>query len=237
MSPESTASAEVLENPIWWGLRTRQSHLSLSYGRASRYDPEVSIFGGVSDFDDESWSDLAHLVPPNPVVRLIGDVPLELPSGWSERRRLGLEQMVLPSANTLEPDELAIRELTDDDVPQILELISLTRPGPFLPRTVETGSYFGHFSDGRLVAMAGERFKPEGFTEISAVCTHPDVRGRGFASTMSSLVAERIFERGETPFLYVATDNVRASSVYRKLGFETTRRHSVVEMKFTSRPQ
>lgn len=232
MATNSETSFEVLENPIWWGLNTRQSHLALSYGRASRYDPEVSIFGGVEKFDEGALSDLSKLVAgDSPVVRLIRPEIPELPPGWIERGRVELDLMVLAPEDVLELEAVNVRKLTTDDVVQILELIALTKPGPFLPRTIETGCYLGYFQGGRLMAMAGERFHPAGFTEISAVCTHPDIRGRGMASAVSHQVATGIFDRGETPFLYVASNNDRAMSVYRKLGFKTRGRHAAVQME------
>lgn len=112
-----------------------------------------------------------------------------------------------------------MRRLTVDDVPQMLALVAATEPGPFRPRTIEMGRYYGHFDGARLVAMAGERLHLDGFTEISAVCTHPDARGRGLASGITGVVAEGIFERDEQPFLHVAENNAGALRVYEGLGF------------------
>ena len=117
-----------------------------------------------------------------------------------------------------------LRRLTIDDVPDMMALVELTRPGPFGERTIEMGRYWGHGdTNGRLVAMAGERLHLEGWTEISAVCTHPDHRGRGLAATLSHHVATAILERGEQPFLHAAEGNDPALSVYRRLGFADRR--------------
>ena len=116
-----------------------------------------------------------------------------------------------------------MRPLGPADVGEMLALVELTHPGPFVVRTVELGGYVGVFDHGALVAMAGERLAPPGFREISAVCTHPDHRGRGLAAGLTTLVARRIIERGEWPFLHHAADNDPARRVYEALGFEFRR--------------
>jgi predicted GNAT family acetyltransferase len=115
------------------------------------------------------------------------------------------------------------RALGPDDVGEMLALVALTRPGPFAGRTVELGGYVGVFDGSTLVAMAGERLAPPGFREISAVCTHPDHRGRGLAAGLTTLVARRIVGRGEWPFLHHAADNEPARRVYEALGFRFRR--------------
>src|SRR5712664_4213450 len=117
----------------------------------------------------------------------------------------------------------SFEELSFSHVDEMLALVELTKPGPFLKRTPQLGSYLGIREAGQLVAMAGERLKPYGYTEISAVCTHPDYRGRGYASSLVSILIQRIVKRDEIPFLYVRTDNVDAIRVYEKLGFKTRR--------------
>jgi predicted GNAT family acetyltransferase len=114
----------------------------------------------------------------------------------------------------------------------MLALVELTKPGPFLKRTPELGSYLGIRQAGQLVAMAGERLKPHGYTEISAVCTHPDYRGRGYASSLVSILIQRITGRNEIPFLHVRTENVDAIRVYEKLGFNTRRIINIVIVTF-----
>ena len=102
-----------------------------------------------------------------------------------------------------------------------MDLVARTEPGPFRPRTYELGTYLGLHRDGRLVAMAGERLHPAGWTEISAVCTEPEYRGRGFAARLVGAVAAGIRARGETPFLHAAADNTGALRLYENLGFRT----------------
>jgi predicted GNAT family acetyltransferase len=110
------------------------------------------------------------------------------------------------------------------DVPAMMELTKLTNPGPFAARTHELGTFLGVKVDGRLVAMAGERMKPADYTEITAVCVHPDYRGRGYAQLLLGAMAREIAARGEIPFLHVFSDNESAIALYRRQGMEIRRR-------------
>jgi predicted GNAT family acetyltransferase len=120
-------------------------------------------------------------------------------------------------------DAPSARRLGPDDAGEMLALVELTRPGPFCIRTVELGNYHGVFHGRTLVAMAGERLRLPGYTEISAVCTHPDFRGRGLAAGLSALVARGILGRGDKPFLHHAAENEPARRIYESLGFEFRR--------------
>jgi len=125
--------------------------------------------------------------------------------------------MVFEARPPAQPN-MSLRRLSIADVPQMLALTKLTEPGPFLPRTIELGAYFGIYDSGLLVAMAGERFKLTGHTEVSAVCTHPDYRGRGYSNGLMSAVIAGIMNRGQTPFLHVRTENP-AVHLYQNMGF------------------
>ena len=212
-----------LDNAVWWALGDRQRHLARTHGRARAYREEVSVFAAVDSFDDGSWADLAALVGPGGTGALSrSSVPDPLPAGWTEELRGRGRQMVL-GREPMVDDDVAIRRLEEHDVPGMLELVAATRPGPFGPRTVETGRYWGHVEDGRLLAMAGERLALDGWTEISAVCTAPEARGRGLASALTGHVAAAILERGGTPFLHVAVSNEPARRLYDHLGFTERR--------------
>lgn len=119
---------------------------------------------------------------------------------------------------TLAHDE-SIVELGDADATEMLELTTLTKPGPFAKRTHQLGTYLGIRRNGKLVAMAGERLKIPGFIEVSAVCTHPEHSGKGFARILMTEVMRRIVDREETPFLHVRESNQHAIALYEKLGF------------------
>jgi predicted GNAT family acetyltransferase len=122
-------------------------------------------------------------------------------------------------------------DLTSDHVPDMLDLVALTQPGPFLPRTIEMGQYLGLYQEGQLVAMAGERMHMTGFCEISAVCTHPQHRGRGYGGGLTTMVAEKIFERGEIPFLHLKPTNEVAMRLYQKLGFRLRKKLKTALLK------
>src|SRR4029077_16164652 len=145
-----------------------------------------------------------------------------LPAGWAIVFQVNSSQMAW-NDSVPPPVKHDIEELNISQVDEMLALVELTKPGPFFRRTPELGSYLGIREAGQIVAMAGERLRPLGYTEISAVCTHPDYRGRGYASSLVSALIQKIVERGEIPFLHVRTENIGAIHVYEKLGFKTRR--------------
>jgi ribosomal protein S18 acetylase RimI-like enzyme len=219
------ADPSPLDNAVWHALTTSHRPFAQLTGRAGRYDPDVSVFAAVDEVDNGSWRDLASVVGPAGTAILFRDTVPDAPSGWT---RLGGgigHQMVL--GELAEVPIPAARPLGSDDVGEMLALVELTQPGPFRVRTVELGTYFGVFEDRELVAMAGERLRFPGFCEISAVCTHPDWRGRGLAAGLTALVAGGIRARGEQPFLHHAADNEPARRVYEALGFELRREISI----------
>jgi len=215
------AGVHPLDNPAYASLSGRHAALAERSGRVLRYPADVSPFVGMpSDPGPRDWADLARLAGPGALVPLAG-VPTRPPADWEVVSSVGGVQMVDADLDPA-PDPEAVR-LTLDDVPEMLALIDRTRPGPFLPRTVLLGTYLGIRREGRLVAMAGERLHPPGWTEISAVCTDPAYRGQGLATRLVHAVAHGIHARGETPFLHAAADNTTAISLYTSLGFRLRR--------------
>ncbi|MCU1486498.1 MAG: acetyltransferase [Actinomycetia bacterium] len=213
--------SELLDNAAWHALTTVHEHHAVVVGRARRYHPDVSVFAAVETIDEEAWADLAELAGPGePITLFKGEIP-EPPAGWGVDFRAVGNQMTTDDV-AHGPDVGAVR-LGADDVDDMLELIEETKPGPFRPRTVELGTYWGVRDQGRLVAMAGERIRVPGWTELSAVCTHPTARGRGLAAALSTRVARGILERGEQPVLHVADGNDGARRVYERLGFTLRR--------------
>lgn len=133
-----------------------------------------------------------------------------------------MDQMVCfqPSGMALRPvRDAEIRQLTANDAPAMVALAKLTEPGPFHLRTIELGIFYGVFHGETLVAMAGQRLSPPGFVEVSAVCTHPDARGHGYAPLLMSTVMDEIIARGKTPMLHSLASNEAALAIYRRLGF------------------
>ncbi|RBY85401.1 GNAT family N-acetyltransferase [Blastococcus sp. TF02A-26] len=216
-------SQHVLDRPAWSALTGPHAHFAERRGDVLRYPADVTPFLGMpsSAPSAQDWADAAALVGPGGLVPLAG-LTGPPPEGWEREFRAPGVQLVDDGVDAA-PDDEAVR-LTVADVPEMLALVGRTRPGPFLPRTIELGTYLGlRDGDGALVAMAGERLHPPGWTEISAVCTDPSARGRGLATRLVRALAHGIRARGETPFLHSAADNSNAIRLYEELGFRLRR--------------
>jgi ribosomal protein S18 acetylase RimI-like enzyme len=221
----------VLDNAGWHALTGPHADFAEGDGRARRYRPDVSVFHAAADDSPDAWGAVAGLATRDGLVVLFRVGALTAPAGWTETFAGDGYQMVLteplgavpdlPSTDPATGHAVTMRPLVDADVDAMVALVALTEPGPFRPRTIELGGYVGVFHDAELVAMAGQRLAPPGYREVSAVCTHPDARRRGYASIVSAAVARPILARGETPFLHVAVDNAAAIPVYEQLGFTT----------------
>jgi ribosomal protein S18 acetylase RimI-like enzyme len=215
----------VLENPVWAALSGPQACFAEAAGNAARLPSDISPFCAVADLDDPAaWHDLATLTD----YALLTGPAITAPPGWETNRVTPGLQMVGQSMTGV-PDPEA-EPLTEADVPEILDLVERAKPGPFGKRTIELGRYLGIRQDGRLIAMAGERFRLPGWTEVSAVCTDPAHRGRGLAARLTLAVAAGILDRGDLPFLHTAADNTDAIRLYERLGFEPS--HEVVFASF-----
>src|ERR1700758_1244652 len=208
---------ETLNNPIWFALTTEHQVLARSHGNARRYPPDVSPLAAMLNYTNDAFVDLRRLVSPGEHVALFTASPLDVPGDWHVDRSRWIDQMICEAS--LEPPHMSPVALGTTDVPEMLALTAATDPGPFLPQTILMGSYFGiRVSDGRLVAMAGERLQSTMFAEISAVCTLPEFRGRGYARDRVTFLAAQILAAGKTPFLHVKSEN-GAKVVYQKIGF------------------
>ena len=221
----------LLDNAAWHALTTVQSGFADVYGAARRYHPDVSVFAALDSGSATEWADLATLVGPDGTAALFRCDPVAVPDDWTVMVEGVGHQMLFDPADRARlvdvprPDS---RLLTPADEPQMAALVALAQPGPWRPRTIELGDYHGVFDGEQLVAMAGERQRLPGFTEVSAVCTHPDVRRRGLGAAITALVVHGILERGETPFLHHAEDNHGARRVYEALGFRFRREVQLV---------
>jgi ribosomal protein S18 acetylase RimI-like enzyme len=206
----------VLDNPAYASLNGPHASFGMRQGRAVRYPSDMSPFGALPDEPEpRDWDDLAALGGPITVLPVVRE--LVPPPGWEVTFRVDGVQLVDDSV-VATPDDEAL-QLTAADVPEMLALVERTRPGPFLPRTIELGTYLGIRRNGELIAMAGERMHPPGWTEISAVCTDAAYRGQGLGTRLVHAVAHVIRERGETPILHAAADNTNAIRLYEALGF------------------
>ena len=219
-----------LDNPAWTALTGPQAHLAERRGSAARYPVDVSPFAAVADVADGphgahgvgngvvagAWADLATLVGPGGVA-VVPAAPQRTPVGWELMGDIpGVQMDGSGVAAAPAPEAVVLRP---EDVPEMLDLVARTRPGPFLDRTLALGSYLGIRRGGALVAMAGERMRPPGWTEISAVCTDPAHRGQGLAVRLVRAVAVGIRARGDLPFLHAAADNHAGIRLYERLGF------------------
>jgi predicted GNAT family acetyltransferase len=214
-----------LDNIIWKALTTRQAEFaqaSESFNQARRFMPEVSPLAAFREPAAGAYESLAGLLTPNGTIGLFLEKPYQPRPGWDLLAGAPMPEMVYEGAGvplSRSSSELDIIELSAADSPEMVELAALTKPGPFHKRTHELGTYLGIRRDGKLVAMAGERLKIPGYTEVSAVCTHPEHTGHGYARILMMEVMRRIISRGETPLLHVREDNVRAIELYERLVF------------------
>ena len=219
-----------LDNVIWQALTTRQTHCAEICGEARWFVRDITLLSAFREPSDKGYDSLADLAGPGGTAALFLDEPYRARPGWELIAGPPLLQMVFENGNlSAQPDasrsaaSATIIELNQQESPEMLELASLTKPGPFGTRTHELGTYLGIRrrvrEKDKLVAMAGERLKVPGHTEVSAVCTHPDHTGQGFAGILMTEVMRRIIARGETPFLHVREDNLRAIELYHRLGF------------------
>lgn len=222
--------AHPLDRPVWSALTSRQSGLGRGDARALRFDPDYALFAAAADASPESATALGALnVSPNGMGLVeAGDMPL--PAGAVVRAQAACVQMVA-AALTPGGRDVAFEALGEADAADMLALATLTVPGPFFGKTHRLGDFIGVRVDGRLVAMAGERMRPDGFTEVSGVCTHPDFRGRGYAGALMRVVTQRILERGEQAFLHAYASHAATIALYEALGFRvrTTVTYTVLD--------
>jgi predicted GNAT family acetyltransferase len=211
----------VLDNPIWNALTSAHRPMARINGLAARYPADVSPLTGLGELTPRAFEDLKALVGEDEQVALFTTAPVEVPAGWQVVKARYIDQMVCAEPPPVSDHTFVT--LGPDDVADMLALTALTEPGPFAARTHEMGHYVGLRSeDGRLAAMTGQRLGLGDFTEISAVCTHSDFQGRGYAKALVAYQAARIHGEGRTPFLHVKTEN-GAKVVYEKLGFQVRR--------------
>lgn len=215
----------LLDNPIWSALNGVQRALGQGNELAARFANDVSPLAGMAAPTADCFAALKTLIGPGEAVVLFLTEDPSLPESWTAVHRDLMLQMVWSGgdlADAVEPGDGA-RSLKKADVPEMLALTAMTAPGPFLPRTIEMGNYFGQFQQGRLAAMAGERLHPAGWQEMSAVCTHPEFRGRGLAGLALRRAVQCALVRGDRPFLHVRTSNRTAIRLYERLGFAARR--------------
>lgn len=211
----------ALDNPFWSSLQTRHRHIALVADAAARYPPEYAPFFGVADVDADAGAALAGLIGPGETVLLLGVAP-KLSKAWHLEPLGDLAQMMCATPIPV-IDGPMVTELGESHRADVLALTALVYPHYFRPRTMELGRYFGIYVEGRLAAMIGERLGTDTHTEMSAICTHPDFTGRGYARRLAAFLTNDTLERGHTPFLHVSHENPHAKSIYERLGYRLRR--------------
>ncbi len=220
-----------LDRPVWNSLEGPQRDLSEGGSLARRYAPHINLFGSARDNSEAALTALKALFKPGQTLFILQVGSIHQPPGFEPLKAGPGVQMVAPRTVGAEDGADDIRRLSASDASAMLALATLTEPGPFLSHTHSMGRYWGIFRDGRLAAMAGERMRLEGYTEVSGVCTHPDAQGQGLARRLSAHVAGAIQARGETPFLHAWSTNTHAIKLYERLGFETRAEVNAMALK------
>ena len=219
-----------LDRPIWSALTTRQQALAEGGARALRYPTAVGPFADMVDMSPESFAALGALMSGSEIAVLFTPDAVTAPVEFKILLAETGEQMIgTPAESSIRGVDIVT--LGADDVPAMMALTELTKPGPFTLRTHELGTFLGIRIDGQLVAMAGERMKPANYTEMTAICVRPDHRGRGYAQVLLGAVASQIAARGEIPFLHVFSKNDSAIALYRRQGMEIRRRLYVTALQ------
>ncbi|GBR08160.1 GNAT family N-acetyltransferase [Acetobacter oeni] len=218
MTERNDTPGHPLDRPVWFALNGCQAGLAIHAPGALRFDPAISPLAAAKNA--ASLTGLRNLACENEELWQLEKDPGPVPPGMSLVREAICVQM---TAHTLTASTKSFHAtpLGADDAEDMLALATLTAPGPFRKDTYRIGRFIGIRENGRLIAMAGERTKPDHFTEISGVCTHPAFRGRGYAGFLMREVASAILARGKTPFLHCYASNHGAIALYESLGFRT----------------
>lgn len=210
-----------LDNPVWHALTTAHADIAIGRGAARHYPRDAAPFSALAEPSATAYAALAEDLAPGVEARLFRPTDEALPTGWEALSARPIRQMILDpgSLPAVLPAEMTAIALGPGDAEDMLALADAAKPGPFGRRTVTLGQYAGiRDARGRLVAMAGERFRLPGHVELSAICVHPEARGQGLGAALTLRLSRAALFRGERPFLHVFPDNA-AATLYRRLGF------------------
>ena len=214
----------ILDNMIWNAITTGNNDIAIINGDVGCYLPDIAPFAGMKNFNDVNLKKLYEFIPPNRNVAISSLHKMDHDENkWKLIQPMDVTQMVYEhTVNTFTTKNSSlIVPLSEEHIPQMLELTAITRPGPFLQQTIRFKNYFGIFIEDRLAAMTGHRMHPLPYMEVSAVCTHPDFRGMGYAKTLMLHVMKLILDDSFTPFLHVLSNNSNAIELYKTIGFKT----------------
>lgn len=222
-----------LDDPIWSALTGPNARFAVRRGKAVHFHRDVAPFSAIAEPSDEAYADLAVDLPSGALARMFRPAMEPLPDGWDHVEDFPLLQMTaLGTQGPNDRDFSAVSVLGLADIGEMIDLVTLTEPGPLGPRTPELGTYVGIRQHGRLVAMGGERMRVPGYVELSAICTAPDARGRGHAELLVRHLMQLASDRSEIPFLHVAADNKPAIALYEKLGFRVRKVLHVLRRRY-----
>jgi len=214
----------VLDNMIWNAITTGNNDIAVINGDVGCYLPDIAPFAGMKVFNDDNLKKLYEFIPANRSVAISSLHKMDHDeSRWKLLQPMDVTQMVYehPVNTFTTKNSPLIVPLLEEHVPQMMELTALTRPGPFLQQTIRFKNYFGIFIEDRLAAMSGQRMHPLPYLEVSAVCTHPDFRGLGYAKALMLHVMKIILDNSFIPFLHVLSNNNNAIELYKTIGFRT----------------
>jgi len=218
----SSSDLAALDNPVWSSLNAGHKAIARLHGAAARYPGHISPLSGLREFSGCAFEDMRNLTAADEIIGLVTAFKIDVPQIWDVIVSRTIDQMVCQDFRPAVDIEPLL--LSEHDVPEMIALMKLTQPGPFEHGTIGMGKYIGVRSpDGALMAMAGQRMSLGKFREISAVCTHPDHQGKGYAGRLMTLLAREIIAEDKIPFLHVKTENVSAKHLYEKLGFRVRR--------------
>jgi ribosomal protein S18 acetylase RimI-like enzyme len=219
-----TIGSHKLDNPVWYSVSETHKNFGIDFGTIKFYHPDYCPFGGFIAFDnmEQSISEYAKLTNN---FFIIGQKP-DVPDSLKLNNELICLQMIIH--DKIEADiEDQIVKLEEEQLEDLLGLVKIVYPDYFKKKTAELGNYYGIYKNNQLVAVTGERMQMDEYTEVSAVITHPEHTGKGYAKQLVTHTVNAIFEKKKTPFLHVAESNIGAIKLYEKLGFEIRTKISV----------